>query len=75
MDTTDMLVRGSPNQYMKMRQMIRSSNLNLEAKPAHAREVLLYQILALLVGFGRVEFEEAVVTGGFSLWARATSIK
>jgi hypothetical protein len=49
------------------------SVLKLESQTAHAREMVLNQLLAFVISFGRRCIEETVVSGGFSLGTSTTS--
>jgi hypothetical protein len=52
-----------------------SAALNLESQTPHAREVVLHQLLAFVIGFGRRCVEETGVPRGFSLRASAASAR
>jgi len=49
-----------------------SSVLKLESQTAHAREMVLNQLLAFVISFRRRCIEETVVSGGFSLGTSTT---
>lgn len=52
-----------------------SAALELESQTPHAREVVLHQLLAFVIGFGRRCVEETGVPRGFSLRASAASAR
>jgi len=51
--------------------MLRLQCLKFESQAAHAGEMVLYQLLAFVIGFRRKCIEETVVSSGFSLGTRA----